>query len=375
MADIGRLQRPPTLDCIMGRRVVGEHPEVGSDLDVDTDRSKPEDRERDWELALTRLLGPVEVEFSGEPLTRGRLQSLRLGDCVVASIDAHAHRARRTPQLIRDHGPDPDPDLMLTHQLSGLCVIRQGGQTLLLRPGEFAATHLGRPSEIIVNGHHERVAVVIPRSALAPLVGDVDALPLSTIGTSDGPARILGSVLEGLYFNRALLDPFDRLSAGTFIRDLAGAMLRAQARLPLLVDDHALTDVLSFIEHNLRDPILTPAVVAASRFMSVRSLQLLFQPHNWTPSGWIRHRRMQHALHDLSTADSTVTVSDIARAWGLTDLAHFSRLFRQANGVSPREYRRSVREGRVARPPAQLTSSEDFFRNAPGHRAEGLDAP
>lgn len=332
------------------------------ELDIDTTRLDPARRGPEWQRGLARLFGTLEVEFSDEPHIHGRLQSLRLGECTVVSIESNAHRSRRTPQLIR--GDRHEPEIMLTHQLSGLSVIRQGGHTTLIRPGEFVVTELGRPSEVIVNGHHERIAITVPRAILESTVGDVDALPASAIGASEGPARVLSSVLEGFYFNRALLGPFDRLSAGTFVRDLVAAMLREHGRLPLRVEDRALTDVLAFIEHNLRDPDLTPAVVAASHFMSVRSLQLLFQPHNWTPSGWIRHRRMRHALHELGVAESSVTVSDIATRWGFTDLAHFSRLFRQANGLSPREYRRSVREGVRAPQPERLTNTEDFFRSA-----------
>ncbi|MCB1273529.1 MAG: helix-turn-helix domain-containing protein [Leucobacter sp.] len=337
--------------------------EFAQEFDLDTDSLGVDDRAAHWEQGLSQLFGPVEVEFSDEPHTRGRLQSLQLASCTVISIEANAHRARRTPRQLR--GDNGEAELMITHQLNGLSVIRQGGHTLLVRPGEFAVTRLDRPSEVIINGHHERIAVTLPVSVLEPIVGDVDALPASTISASDGPARVLRSVLEGFYFNRALLGPFDRLSAGTFVRDLIGAMLRDYARLPLGIEDRALTDALGFIEHNLRDPALTPAVVAASHFMSVRSLQLLFQPHGWTPSGWIRHRRMQHARHELSTADSSVTVSDIAQRWGFTDLAGFSRLFRKLNGVSPRDYRREVREGGSFARSLQLTNTEDFFREGP----------
>ena len=332
------------------------------ELDIDMARLEPAGRITEWQYALATLFGPLETEFSDESNLSGRLQSLRLGECTIVSIESNAHRVRRTPQLIRD---DRRPaEIMLTYQQSGLSVIRQGGHTLLLRPGEFVVTRLDRAVEVIVNGHHERITATLPYAVLAPIVGDFDQLPASTIGTSEGPARILRSVLEGFSFNRALFGPFDRLSAGTFVRDLIAAVLREHARLPLRVEDRALTDVLAFVEHNLRDPDLTPAVVAASHFMSVRSLQLLFQSHNWTPSGWIRHRRMQHALHELSTAENSVTVSDIATHWGFADLAHFSRLFRQANGLSPREYRRAIRDGERIAQSERLTNTEDFFRGA-----------
>ncbi|QZY51710.1 helix-turn-helix domain-containing protein [Leucobacter tenebrionis] len=349
----------------------GERYGAEVEIDIDLSDSEPGRRPEQWGDALGRVLDPLDVEFTAEPHALGRMQAMALDACTLVSIQSNAHRARRTPQQVRTMR-DP-AHLMITYQLSGLAVIRQGGHTLLIRPGEFAVTELARPFEVIVNGHHERMATVIPGSAVSAVVSDFDALSASTIGSSDGPARVLSSVLEGFFFNRALLGPFDRMSAGGFVRDLIAAMLRLHAPLSLQEEERPLTDVLAFIEHNLRDPDLTPAVVAASHFMSVRSLQLLFKPHNWTPSGWIRHRRMHHALHELAAPSNGSTVSDIASRWGFADLAHFSRVCKQATGVSPREYRRSTREGERAPQAGRLTTTEDFFSTARRATAEPPD--
>lgn len=77
--------------------------------------------------------------------------------------------------------------------------------------------------------------------------------------------------------------------------------------------------------------------------MSLRALHALFEHHEATVSGWIRHRRLERSRRDLADpAQRDVPVSAVATRWGLVNHAHFSRAFRAAYGLSPVDYRHSV---------------------------------
>jgi AraC-like DNA-binding protein len=55
---------------------------------------------------------------------------------------------------------------------------------------------------------------------------------------------------------------------------------------------------------------------------------------------WIRSRRLERCRRDLlDPALATRTVEAIGERWGLTDAAHFSRVFRRRFGAPPAEYR------------------------------------
>jgi AraC-like DNA-binding protein len=61
---------------------------------------------------------------------------------------------------------------------------------------------------------------------------------------------------------------------------------------------------------------------------------------------WIRSERLERCRNDL--ADPTfadLSISAIASRWGLPSAPHFSRLFRDAYGCSPREFRRAAPDG------------------------------
>jgi AraC family transcriptional regulator, positive regulator of tynA and feaB len=105
--------------------------------------------------------------------------------------------------------------------------------------------------------------------------------------------------------------------------------------------------VRAFIEHHLDDPSLDPAMIAAAHHVSVRHLY-----GQWSRGGgprtlaeWIMHRRLDRAHGMLADAGSrALPVAAVARECGFTDMAHFSRRFRQAYGTSPRGWRAQAQE-------------------------------
>jgi AraC-like DNA-binding protein len=55
-----------------------------------------------------------------------------------------------------------------------------------------------------------------------------------------------------------------------------------------------------------------------------------------TPMEYLRRVRLNHAYHDLITADpATETVTGIAYRWGFTSPSRFAALYRRAYGIAP----------------------------------------
>jgi transcriptional regulator GlxA family with amidase domain len=106
---------------------------------------------------------------------------------------------------------------------------------------------------------------------------------------------------------------------------------------------NAESDLLARIEQyllaNLGDPFLTPDSVAAAHFISTRHLQRLFAARGRTVSQSLRAARLEGCRRDLLVAGPAESVSAIARRYGFTDAAVFSRAFRAAYGTTPTGYR------------------------------------
>ncbi|MBL1097714.1 helix-turn-helix domain-containing protein [Streptomyces sp. 205] len=129
--------------------------------------------------------------------------------------------------------------------------------------------------------------------------------------------------------------------------------------------DRQTWEVCAYVDRHLGDPGLGPDTIAAAHRMSVRSLHKLFEGEGITVSRLIQRRRLRECARDLAQGDiGERTVSGVARRWGFTNPAHFSRLFRDAYGMSPSQWR-DTRAGATDRVRLPLDVEEDDLCHAP----------
>lgn len=109
--------------------------------------------------------------------------------------------------------------------------------------------------------------------------------------------------------------------------------------------------VVEYIVQHLREPDLTPQSIAAAHNISLRHLYRLWDRNEVSIAEWIMRERLAGAARDLRDAtQNTTPVATIARTWGFSDPAHFSRRFRQAYSMSPRSWRHDIGLGPIAAP-------------------------
>lgn len=75
-------------------------------------------------------------------------------------------------------------------------------------------------------------------------------------------------------------------------------------------------------------------------------------------TAYIRRRRLE-TIHARLNAEKSPSIGDIARQYGFTSAAHFSRAFRKQFGFSPRH----TRLAGIARPPVEVTDEVSLFRH------------
>ena len=96
--------------------------------------------------------------------------------------------------------------------------------------------------------------------------------------------------------------------------------------------------VIDFIEH---DPRAVAGVgdLAGIAGLSVRALQLVFQQHlNVSPMVYVRDARLRRAREQLRKAPpGSLTVAQVAYAWGFSNPGRFSALYLKKFGESPSE--------------------------------------
>jgi AraC-like DNA-binding protein len=276
---------------------------------------------------------------------QGALRAADLGATqLVASVQSSL-RGHRTSQQIRRS----DPELYgLALSLRGQQGMVQSGQGGAVNAGEMVLFSSSKPYELWVDSSHGTAASVlaqIPRTML-PLPGDkLDRLLASTFPARDGMGALLAHFLEHLASDTGTYRPADGPRLGMVLLDLVTALLAHAlddtSQVP--PESHQRTLFLrikAYIHRHLAEPDLSAALIAAAHHVSSRHVQRLFQQHGHSVAAYIRHQRLEHARRDLADPGlAHKSIHAIAARWGLTHPEVFTRTFRNAYGVVPRDYR------------------------------------
>ena len=143
---------------------------------------------------------------------------------------------------------------------------------------------------------------------------------------------------------------------GTATTELARALIISAltsgvsaAGLPM---DGLLTTSQRYIQGHLTDRALTPAAIARVHNVSVRQLYTAWAENDLSLAAYVMAQRLELARRLLTERGvRSRTISAIATECGFVDLPHFSRRFRAAYGLSPREWRH-LTSGQRRRPAA-----------------------
>jgi AraC-like DNA-binding protein len=292
---------------------------------------------------VSERLAPLQLSTKDVGRFQGGVRLASLG--VVQLYDVWAHNdviASRTRRLISSTDPDY---LKVSVQLRGSCVVSQGDRQAALGLGDFILNDTACPFQFSAGASLHLRAVVFPREALGLSPAQLQRLTTRPISGREGVGSLVSQYLVALgrqldtgvcsaswHLSEATLDllaaAFAERLACTETTELgsgkAGLLLRVRA----------------FIAHRLGDPGLDTATIAGAHYISVRSLQKLFEGQEQTVAGWIRAQRLERCRRDLANpALAGEPVTSIAAQWGLVHPARFSRLFKSTYGLAPRDYR------------------------------------
>ncbi|MFD7507630.1 AraC family transcriptional regulator [Streptomyces sp. NPDC059850] len=308
----------------------------------------PADRADGWRQHVSQLV-PVGVSVDDTAALQVSARALSLGPVQLIRLRMPPMRWHRPPSMVRQC----DPELyQVVFPHSGRLGVSWSGsdhesshtaQDVVIQDTSIPGTNhmTADPGHSAYWG----TAILVPKALMPFPAHRVGALAHCRISAREGMGALLAQTVSRIAADASTYRQADGPRLGRAVADLLAALLAHEldADRDLSPDTHrqALTSrIQAFIQQHLNDPDLTPGTIAAAHSISRSYLHRLFQGQGTTVTAWIRQQRLEHVRNNLSDpALCAVPIHAIAARWGFSSAANFTRAFRAAYGVPPKDYR------------------------------------
>nr|WP_309402648.1 helix-turn-helix domain-containing protein [Aminobacter niigataensis]WMD00530.1 helix-turn-helix domain-containing protein [Aminobacter niigataensis] len=310
---------------------------VSGDTDSDSFKS--------WQQLLASLFRVTRPFHRREHGFFASLTVYHLGLALVLHGKSDAVRYSRSDAwTLRD-----DLDHLFIHVCSqGGGHLRRAGENRRLNHLDVGIVDLASPLDFVAYAS-ESVSLVLPRSLLSPTTGELDRQHGRILLRDTPVGGLLGQHIVTLCQTAPRLWLHEAVALARVTANLADTCLGIGAvsyPAPTTTSHGGLMrSIRGYIEARLHQPDLAPEEVASAFLISRSQLYRLFET-----SGGVRHyisrRRLRRALLDIcSPALRHRRIGDIAYDLGFRNEAHFSRIFHDAFGSSPRAARAASKRG------------------------------
>ncbi|MER7706560.1 helix-turn-helix domain-containing protein [Kitasatospora sp. NPDC097605] len=240
-------------------------------------------------------------------------------------------------------GTDPEDCLYVVLHVHGAASVRRRGASTVLAPGDLLIGTTPHPAGLLQDSECRMLRFRVPCFYLGVRHGDVRRAGGLMARGSEGIGSLASQFLRTLAIQARdhCARPGNHVarSVSDIVAILVTDLLERENPEHPTGGAELLSRIRAHIEENLADPDLSPESIARSQHISVRYLHKLFQPDGMTVGQWVRRRRLEACRRELERSSRRqISVSAVAHRWGFVSHSHFSRAFREAFGVSPREW-------------------------------------
>lgn len=306
---------------------------------MSTDSLPAHERQHAWTEWIWRQFGGLESDLYGDTGFDGQMASTRAGDVVFTKLEANRHRVIRSPKLAR---ASENQYLKIVAPWQGSAAVEQHGRQAWVRPGGWAIYDTTGSYEIANPERVEHLIVMVPKEQFLERGLRLEPLMARHVGGAKGISRVALEAMRSTWQELPSMGSVAARGAGEMIVELVRlSLLELAGRATETSQLEAFRDrIRDHISQHLRDPDLTIDRMAAALNCSKRHLHNAFSEEDDTLAHYIQRRRVQACMRDLRNPElAGRTITDIAMSWGFNNSAHFSRVFRDYAGLSPRDYR------------------------------------
>ena len=289
---------------------------------------------------LARSQGHLEIVRDHQADLDGTTAVRQFGEVRFSLVDGGSRELIRPGRLI----DQSEGYLRVCRPLAGEIWVFQDGRHAVVRDPEFVCYDSLRPYKIVMPEPFRMATLLFPHRLMGLTPKDTELLTARSCTGSEGLGALMSNLLVGLAKHSGKVGTAIELLGGS-VAGLAAAFYAERMR-SLAADADAgrqalMLSIQAFIRDRLADPDLTPAVVAQRHNVSLRYLQKVFQEHNISPARWIRDERLARCRAELADPGlDHLSIAAVGERSGFYGPSHFSRLFRDRYGITPREFRK-----------------------------------
>lgn len=308
-----------------------------------------------WRETVSVMFEPTIEADDGEPF-RAEVGMFHLGDMLFCETSVARQRFTRTPRMIRQDGMD---HCLIQVYHKGGYRGDVNGEFIELRPGEISILDLAKPLATQVDSS-DTLTLIVPRGMLERL-----------LVTDQLHGRVLRGTAAALFSDYvfslqrrlpSVLQEEASLLTQSLIGLFAALVQPTQGRIAASVQEElALARAKRHVEMHLHQPWLDAEEIRVAAGISRASLYRLFKPYGGIAC-YLLARRLARCRDAIEAPGHDCLIAAIAYAHGFVSEAHFSRAFRRAYGIAPRDARYgkpSAMTAAISAPPA-LVAEADF---------------
>lgn len=308
------------------------------------------DRRDQWRAALADAFGPFEVHGGKTGQFAGHVRYARRASLQFNDLHYQGQRLERTPGNVSRLDQE---FYTFGLPLAGPLAVRQQGREFQVEPGCVYLMNQGLPYQATANGAtgYRSLSVSFPRSALSQRDSRIGAF--YKLRTDDGSPRgaLLAGYMDHLFKGIEGWSENEAAELGERLIDLIVLFLVQPGQGQVSEADSSVTvahraRVLAYIRQHLSDPDLSPSRVAQGCGVSVAYLHRILRAGGLSVESFIFEQRLDRCRELLlDVRHRHRGIAELAYQVGFAHPSHFSRLFKQRFGVTPRDLRAG---GRVA---------------------------
>ena len=317
---------------------------------VTTDHVAPRERAPVWREWVWKHFGGLQSDLYGDTEFDGHMASAHAGDVILTRLEANRHRVVRTQDMVRasDAGY-----LKIVAPLRGRAGVEQLGRQAWVSPGAWTIYDTTGSYAVDNPERVEHLIVMVPKAHLIERGLRLDALMARHVGGASGISRVALATMRSTFEELPHMSANAARGAGELIAQLVHlSLIELSGQQTAVTQREVLRDrIRGYIALNLRDPTLSVEHIAHALNCSKRHLHNAFANSEDTLASHILRLRLEACIRELRQGGPQGRpITDIALSWGFSNLSHFSRVFCEHTGRSPRDFRLMASEEVTGRP-------------------------